>query len=195
MREQLRSSIDWIALLLALRSLLAVTILFLWAGILGVDPATLDPLQLVRGKDVALTQLRYEHGHKAAIGALLSAVLLIDSGFLRIKAIQDLSFTRRLDFGIRILTIAVAISVGWQWLLDESQNNNPWPYFIPVLSFGLLYLLVALIAFGVFLGYLLLGTLVASLFRRAKPHLLVTLARMKRKKEAMPICDKCNSTQ
>ncbi len=54
-----------------------------------------------------------------------------------------------IDWLIRLLTFAVALTVGWNWLLQETELTGPGPYLLAVMTnFGVWVLLIMLIIMG-----------------------------------------------
>ena len=149
------------------KGLLAATVTILLGSIHQVNPRDLDPLQLGDLFGIVVTGTRYDPGDRAALSALLLAVLLIDKVFGESIDPTDSSIFKWLDRILNAVAVAVAFSAGWNWLLQET-GNNPGPHLIAVANPAIA--LVALLLLGILipLVYFYGGDLARMLWRRLR---------------------------
>ena len=135
------------------------------AAIYQIDPLDLDPLQLGRLFGIDTTGANYDPGDKAALGALLTALLLMDTLFWNGKGAKGQQGIQAIDWLIRFLTFAVALTVGWNWLLQETELTGPGPYLLAVMSNFWVWVLLIIMGLVVAISFYVLNNLRRAIWR------------------------------
>lgn len=146
------------------KGLLAATVTILLGAIHQVDPRDLDPFQLGHLFGINVAGATYDAGDRAALSAILLAVLLIDKVFGESIETTDSSIFKWLDPILNAVAVAIAFSAGWNWLLQET-GNNPGPHLIAVANTAIALVALLLLAILIPLVYFYGGELARMLWR------------------------------
>ena len=131
----LLQAIRFVTSRIVLKIFLFLTVGMLFAAINLVNPNDLDPFGLAAPLGIDISEAQYDAGDKAALGAILTAILLANALFLKRKDGEGPEAVELVDWLLGFETLSIAITVGWNWLLWETQSS-PGPQLLAVLSGG-----------------------------------------------------------
>ena len=139
----LLQAIRFVTSRIVLKIFLFLTVGMLFAAINLVNPNDLDPFGLAAPLGIDISEAQYDAGDKAALGAILTAILLANALFLKRKDGEGPEAVELVDWLLGFETLSIAITVGWNWLLWETQSS-PGPQLLAVLSVVLQLVLLIL---------------------------------------------------
>ncbi len=162
--HRLLPAIRFVTSRIVLKIFLFLTVGMLFAAINLVNPNDLDPFGLAAPLGIDISEAQYDAGDKAALGAILTAILLANALFLKRKDGEDPETVELVDWLLGLETLSIAITVGWNWLLWETQSS-PGPQLLAVLSvFVQLVTLILVVALIIFL-WIVVPASIRSLWR------------------------------
>ena len=130
-----------------------------------------DPISLLKLIGVDVSSTSYGSGEKAALGTILSSLLLLNTLPWHKPNDENVTILRILDRAIGSLTVVVVFMVGFNWLSAEAsdETRSPYSYISPVANSLLSILIVAstpLIMIGMFFIFRHLSRWTRGWFRK-----------------------------